>query len=203
MKIFFPLKRGLRFQFPHQELVFWIVGLFLFVSIFTNYLILPATRRIAYLKRQVAFVKNRFEGLSGREGHSQEEMLVSLRQELAQLEGNLGQKEKVSEVLTSFLKKANELSINVISVRPEPAVPYPDEKNPLRLQGKICQALSFQVDLRCSYRTLGAYLEALEKDIPFAFTVDGVEIEQKKSGAVVSDLRVILFLTTYLFGNTI
>jgi len=201
MKFSFPLKKVAKFHFPHQELVLWIVGLSLFVLLFTNFLISPSRRRVAYLKKQIGFVRNRFEGLSGNEGHSQEEMLVSLRKELAELEGNLGQKEKASELLTSFLKKANDLGINVISVRPEATVPYPSETNPLQFQGKTCQALSFQMDLRCSYRTLGAYLEALEKDIPFAFTVDGVQIEQKKSGAMVSDLRVVLFLTTYLFGN--
>ena len=196
------MKKRPNFHLPHQELVIWITALLFFTFLFANFLILPTARRVVYLKRQVDFVKNRFESLSGKGGRSQDEILVSLRKELEVLEGNLGQKENASELLTSFLKKANALGINVISVRPEVAVPYPEGTNPLQLQGKACQALSFQLNIRCSYRTLGAYLEALEKEIPSAFTVDGIQIEQTKSGEVVSDLKAVLFLTTYFFGNS-
>ena len=199
-KLSFSLKRIKKFQFPHQELVFWVSGFLLCVAVFTNAVILPSARRLAQLRQQLTLIKNRYEGLSKEGGRSHEALLVSLRQEFSQLEGNLSETGKGSEILTSFLKKANELGINVIAVRPEPVAPYPDAANPIRLDGKVCQALSFQMDLRCSYRTLGAYFEALEKNIPFTFTVDGVEIEKRKIGEVVSDLKVTLFVTTYLFG---
>ena len=200
-KLSFSLKKIKKFQFPHQELVFWAVGFFLVITVFTNGVILPSARRIAQLKQQLTLIKNRYDGLSREGGGSHEALLIALRQELSELEGNLSENGKGSEILTSFLKKANELGITVIGVRPEPSGVYPDAANPITLDGKICKALSFQMDLRCSYRTLGAYLEALEKNVPFTFTVDGLEIEKRKIGDVVSDLKVTLFVTTYLFGT--
>ena len=200
-KLSFSLKRIKKYQFPYQELVFWVAGFLLCVAVFTKGIILPSARSIAQLKQQLTLIKNRYEGLSREGGRSHEALLISLRQEFSELEGNLSETGKGSEILTSFLKKANELGITVIGVRPEPAVPYPDAANPITLNGKMCKALSFQMDLRCSYRTLGAYLEALEKNIPFTFTVDGLEVEKRKIGEIVSELKVTLFVTTYLFGT--
>lgn len=204
MKLPFSLKKFPKvktLQFPHQELVFWSAGLILFVLLFVNLAILPPIRRIEQLKQQVSLMKNRYKGLSQGGGHSHEELLISLREELSEIEKNLTRTEKASEVLTSFLKKANDLGINVISVRPEPAIPYPNAEAPLRLGEKVCQAFSYHMDIRCSYRALGTYLETLDKESALPFTVDGLEIEQKKFGPRVSDLRAVLSLTIYVFGN--
>ncbi len=183
-------------KFAHQELVFWILGIILFIVTFMQLLILPVRHGADKLAAEISEMKLRTQELSGG-GSSLGEVLVSLRQELSATEGNLAQKEKASEVLSVFLGKANALGITVFSVRPEPPFLYPNAANPLRLEGKPCQALLIQMGLQCSYRTLGKYLETLEKEAHLIYTVDGLEL-QKGEG---SSLAVKLYVTTYLFGN--
>ena len=198
MKLPVFLKKNLPRRFEHQELVFWIAGVLAFVFCFMQFLIFPTVRQTNRLKEEIATMKRNSEFLSAGGKLSLEEMLVSLRKELSVMEGNLTQKEKSSEVLTVFLKKANGMGIQVVSVRPKTNTPYPDPVSPLRLDGKVCQAFSFEMNLKCSYRTLGSYLESLAKESPFTFTVDGIEIQKE---GVTSDLKATLFLTTYLFGT--
>ena len=200
MKLPAPFDNLKKVQFEHRELVFWLMGVVAFVFCFMQLLIFPASRYADRLREGNISVKKHFQELSGPGKPPLEDTLLALRKELLEREGNLTQKEKASEVLTFFLKKANEMGLQVISVRPETAALYPTTEKPLQLDGKVCQALSFQMDLNCSYRTLGVYLEMLEKESPFSFTLDGVEI-QKKAEAV-AEVKISLFLTTYLFGTS-
>jgi len=203
MKIPLPKIKQLKIpHFEHRELVIWIVGLLFTVFLIFQLLIFPTSRLSEKVVHDIEFVSRRVQAISG-SGRPLEETLISLRRALTDIEGDLTEKSKASEVLTSFLKLANDLGIEVISVRPEPAILYPNDKNPLQLEGKYCQALSFQMNLRCSYRTIGTYLEKMSEELPYTFTIDGIEIELdvQKEESQLTQLRVDLFLTTYLFGD--
>ena len=199
MELPLPLKKVATLRFEHREVVFWIGGLIFFVFCFTQFLIFPTRRQSDQLKEETLMMKKRAHELSEGGKFSLEERMISLRKQLSEMEVNLTQEGKASEVLTSFLKKANELGISVISVRPEPPALYPNAESPLNWEGRVCQALSFQMNLRCSYRELGLYLESLEKESPVTFTVDGLDI-QKEVGTD-SNLKVALSLTAFLFGT--
>jgi len=193
-----PLKKIFKIQFSHRELIFWSVGMILFVSLFVWLLIVPAGHRALRLKEEIATMGSRYRELVGQEG-SLEPLIISLRKELLSLEESLPHQEKISGILTALSEKANNLGIRVIAIRPETAVPYPTATNPIVLGDRRCLALSIQMDLRCSYRVLGGYLASIEQTFPLAITIDGVEIQ--KEGGKSSTLKVTLFVTTYLFGT--
>lgn len=194
------LRKLATLQFEHREAILWLGSFFLALFIFSQLFVFPAIRRSARLKKEIVFIKGRLEKFSSQRG-SVGEAVISLQKELLEMEEGLVQKERASEILTSFLKKANELDIEVISVRPAAVGLHPSAEEPLRLEGKVCQALPFEMHLRCSYHDLGSYLELLEKDATITFTVDGLEIHREEGTS--SRLRATLLLTTYFFGNPV
>ncbi|MBI4435995.1 MAG: type 4a pilus biogenesis protein PilO [Candidatus Omnitrophica bacterium] len=194
-----PLSKIFKARFSHRELVLWSIGLILFIVLFIQFFIIPAGHRALRLKKEIAVMKTRYQQLVAQEG-SLEQTIISLQKELTSLEESLPHQEKISGILKALSEKASHLGIQVISIRPESAVPYPNATNPLLLGGRSCEALSIQMELRCSYRVLGGYLTSIEQAFPSAITIDGVNIQ--KEGGKSSTLKVTLFVTTYLFGNS-
>ena len=190
------LKRILRAQFKHRELVFWSVGLLLFIILFVQFLMRPVHRDARNLEKEIVAFEERYQRVVGK-GGDLEEILLAREKELVALDIDLPRQEKLSAILTALSSKASKLEIRVISVLPTPAVPYPNPENPLHLEGKICEALSIQMNLQCSYRILGSYLESLSEEFPSALTIDRVEI-RKRIGKT-SALNVTLHVTAYLF----
>ncbi len=192
------LKRITVPSFEHRELVLGCLGIVLLIFFFVRVWFIPTAREMKKLKSEIAQSRGRLQEFSGPGGRSLDEALVTLQAAIAETEGNLTQKDKASEVLNFFLTEANHLGIDVLSVRPEPAMLYPTRENPFRLGNKRCQALPFQMHLRGRYETLGRYLELLREESPFTFTVDGLDIQKETGDSSV--LRIDLFLTAYLFG---
>lgn len=189
------LQKILKVEFEHKELVFWFVGLLVFVIFYSQIFLLPPGRRAQRLREEIKLNEKRYQEVLG--GQPLEEVILSLRRESMVLEETLPRQERISAILTALSNEANGVGIEVISVRPEPAVPYPNAENPIRLEGKVCQSLSIQMELRASYRVLGGYLASLEREFPSTVTIDGIEIQQE--GGESSFLKITLFITTYLF----
>ncbi|MFH1858445.1 MAG: type 4a pilus biogenesis protein PilO [Candidatus Omnitrophota bacterium] len=200
MNINFLLNKILKGQIRHRELILWLAGLLFFVLIFTQLLIAPTAWQIQQLKEEIVTVNERFKNVL-QDQKSLETILVERQKELSALEENLPRQERLSSILTGLSKKATELGINVISVRPSPAIPYPSVENPFRMEGRTCEALLIEMEFLCSYRVLGGYLESLGREFPSALTVDGADI--RLEGAKAGLLRVTLHVTTYLFEKSL
>ena len=195
------MKDFLRF-FEHHRKTFLTVGIVLGVAILFYFLLLqPFSRRSTRLQDEIKAEKTQMALVVPEinAGRAPEDAILDYQKELSRLEAGLPQQEKISELLKNLSQRATELGVTVISVRPQPSQPYPDAQTPLRLEQRVCYALPIQMQVECSYRTLGKYLESLTENFPAVITVDDLDLQREEGK--LPNLKISLVITSYLFQS--
>jgi len=189
--------KDLRIFFQRHRSTFLAAGIILGGAVvFWTLLLWPSTMKIARLQSEIAALKGRIAQLMP--GTTDPSWVIEQKKgELSRLDNALPQQERISEILKTLSQRATEVGVMVVSIRPQPAQPYPSPESPLRIEGQTCLALPIQMQLESSYRTLGKYLESLTEHFPTVVTVDDLDIQRGEGK--VSNLKVSLLITSYLF----
>ena len=191
--------KKLKAFFKEHRKTFIFGGLVLAGSVlFALFLIWPLSRRVLRLQQEISKVKTWMaQLLPGGTSKPLEEVILEKRSELTRLEEGLPQQERISDILKHLSQQASELGVTVVSVRPQPSRPYPNAETPLVVEGRVCHALPIQMQIECTYRTLGKYLESLTDNFPSVVTVDDLDIEREEGK--LPNLKVTLLVTSYIF----
>lgn len=105
-----------------------------------------------------------------------------------------GKEEVGLEILSDLARR---LGLEVISVRPEPKAVFLDaDSRRTDIEGKACHRTPIAIALRCDFRGLVGFLEAL-KDSPFLFAdIERLKITKDSLGPEKLDVTVDLNLFT-------
>ena len=195
------MKNLLRF-FEERRETFLTIGIVLGIAVVFYFLLIqPLDRRALRLQNEIKAVKTQMTLVIPQmsSGRALEDVMLDYHKELSLLDAGLPQQEKISEMLKSLSQRAAELGVTVISVRPQPSRPYPSPAAPFRLEQRVCHALPIHMQVECSYKTLGKYMESLMENFPAVITVEDLDIQREEGK--LPNLKISLIIISYLFQS--
>ncbi|MBU0759941.1 MAG: type 4a pilus biogenesis protein PilO [Candidatus Omnitrophica bacterium] len=182
-------------NFKIKEIIL-ATGISIIAISMTYYLLyVPKARQIAGLQKETKSFHEDIEEMEKmicRVPNPKKEIEV-LGERLQKLKEKATDKEQTPRIIQQLFQKTGELNIEVISINPreetgESSIDIPEGV------GKIY----VEIKIRCSYKTLLAYIEALNH-LPLLFTLEDLSIE--KAGKEASEnVEVLLLLSAYVMA---
>lgn len=91
---------------------------------------------------------------------------------------------------------ARQFNIELVSIKPEPKAVFLDgQARKTEIEGKVCQKTAVSMALRCGFKELVRYLEALRDAAPIFVDVEKLKINKDAGGA--AGLSVVLDINLY------
>ena len=176
-----------------------IVGLSALAAfiIFWVFVYLPAESSVKKLKAKLIDLEGkifRIEAIIGEE-NSFEEGFNALEEEFQRLERMLPDSEE--DTLRAISDAAHRLGIDIISIKPQPKVPFSEEED-VTIDGRPCEKMAISIIIRSKFKELGEFFEILRKDIDQLLTVERVGIAKVENQ---TDLNADVKLTIYLLAE--
>lgn len=162
-----------------------------FIYIAIVFVIFTLFWRLFYIPKKVQLSKIRQEIVSINQKNEEIESIVKLRGNLPdgliQIKKELVDYRKMipKEIQTSSLMKlltqaANELNIEVNSIKPGSHVLFLDtEGNKTYIEGRVCHKVPIEMKFKCKYKVLGDYLHMLFNETDYIYTIEEFVIEKK------------------------
>ena len=160
----------------------------------------PKSRSVRNLKNQYDSLDKdirEIEGLSS--GKTLDEALAMFDKESKELDAKFPSNEETTiKLLTSYASKAG---IDITSLSPESIKTSNIQGN---IPGYSLMELSITMDLKGDYKSIGEYLNMLEKEFPTYVKINSISMAKEKSGDKTSpELRSHIALTMYmLYGES-
>lgn len=174
-----------------------VIGAFISFLIFVY---LPSKDSVKNLKAELTEIESAIKYIEEKvigQGKTIEEGIQSLNARYQELNKRFPSKEEESLVMISEF--ARKLNIEIVSISPQPKVAFLSAGSPISIEGKTCQRFAVSIQMRCLYKDLVRYLEALKKDIPMFTTIEGLTISRDSSTQTLR-LNVSLGLSIYLLS---
>lgn len=161
------------------------------------FIYLPQRNRMHQLYTQLMEIEDKLKSISSIiEGAEQPDININrLKNKISNLKQKLPQREEYA--LKAFSDEAHKLNIQLVSVKPKDKQVYLDEKEkPVRLDNMVLYKLSILLEIVCDYKSLGKYLENLQReDFPRLVTVE--ELKLNKDRNLFPRLRINLLINMY------
>ncbi len=170
-----------------------VVFLFLFILL----VYLPGRSTTTRLKRELAQTRARVSELQAvvNVGRNIRQGINLVKDKYTWIIRKFPGKEEESIQLLNELTQG--LNVEIISINPQPKVPYFDEKNkPVFLDGRSLQSGEVSLALRCMYKDLMLYIQRLNDSLPGYIFADRIKISRDKENSLklLVDMEFRLYL---------
>lgn len=129
-----------------------------------------------------------------RRANTSVEAMKLLKEKYRRLDNKLSSRQE--EAMKILSEPARRLNVEVISVSPRPQGVFVDKENQkISLEGKTCKVVPVSMGIRCFYKDLVKYIEALNQAAPVFITVEKILI--KRDGPLTPRLDINLELNLY------
>jgi len=168
--------------------------------LFLLFVYLPSKNTVKVIKRELIDTERQIKEIEGRLSGKDKLSYInieSLKTKSSQLTNKFPSKEEESiKMLYEFARKLN---IEIVSIKPQPKAVFSIEDNKeINSDGKTLQAAYVFLQMKCLYKDLVAYLEAIEKNLPAFMSVEKIRIS--KDNFEVLRLNIELYLNLYLLS---
>lgn len=186
---------------PSQKKI--IVISLIVISVFLTFwlfIYLPSKNTVRRIRSELINVETQIkeiEALIG-EAKSIDEGIRLLKAKSQELNNKFPQREEDS--LKMFSDMAKKLNIELISIRPQPKKEFLDaDDRKVEIGGGTCLTILVSMEMKCFYKDLVKYLQALKESSDMAFiTFEKLQINKDKSGT--PKLNITLDLKLYLLS---
>jgi hypothetical protein len=180
-----------------KKIIIMSVSVFFIFLLFLGLLYLPASRKIALLKKELTMTTQQIQGiellLAGAQGRN--EAIRLLKQKQQYLSNKFPQKEE--ESLRFIPEIARKMNIEVLSMQPQARVEFLDASgNPMSMDNRTVHYLPVTLELTCFYKDLVKYLLVLDLELPALTSIESLNIskEDQPSGKVRATINLNLYL---------
>jgi len=159
------------------------------------FIYIPTTRAARRLKSQLSSVESQIQAIKGMMDKTPKigEGIKLLEQRSQQLESKFPREKEESVKLLSDL--ALKLGIDITSVRLQDKTPFFDENNQkVIVGGKACQKLPVAIEMRCDYKSLVDYLQALIEQVPAYISIEKLKINKESTDSPKLSITIELNL---------
>lgn len=160
---------------------------------------LPSKKTVSKIKSQLDSVEAQLQEIQTLigEGKTINESVQTLMERHQQLNILFPRKEEESLRVLSHLTR--DLNIELVSIKPQQKKVCLDEnRKEIEIEGKIMRTLSVSIGLRCFYKDLAKYLQALRDNLPVFITIERLNIKKGRSDS--ARLDVTLDVNLYLLS---
>lgn len=168
-----------------------------FLLLFILLVYLPGRSSTARLKRELVQTRARVSELQSvvNMGRDIRQGISLVKDQYTWITRKFPAKEEESiQLLNEF---AQGMNVEVLSIKPQPKVPYLDERNaPVFLDGRSLQAVEVSLSLRCMYKDLMSYVQKLNDSLPGYIVADRLKIarDRENSLKLLVDMEFMLYL---------
>lgn len=163
------------------------------VLVFVLFLFVPKYKTLRKVKGELINLQAEIDRVSAIIGKNEtlSEVINKFNQKLKELDEKLPTKEETT--LSLIAVKANELGLEVVSIKPNKDV---DSTIPVSIKGHKCKQMPIEIELTASYQSLGEYIKVLRREIPCTIRINSVFInkESEKDGKAVLSARIVMSL---------
>lgn len=173
-----------------------VIGIFL---LFWAFVYSPSRGNLARIKSELAVVESQLRQIETMfdQSKGREEGIRALKEKFQELNDKFPAKEE--EGFTMLSDFAKNMNIELASVKMQPKTDLLDENNAkIEIEGKTCQVVAVNIEMRCYYKDLVGYLEALRISSPVFNVIEGLSVSKDPSGS--ARLNVSLNLDMYLLN---
>lgn len=125
------------------------------------------------------------------------QVLVDMQEELVAFESRLPDKEKISLILTELTNLARLSFVEVVSIKPQEAVPLLDSsQQPISLGKNPLKSLKLELNLRAPYQAIAEYVKSIQDSLNILATIDEIGITRNEE--ITPRLEARLIFTVYI-----
>ncbi|MBU1006473.1 MAG: type 4a pilus biogenesis protein PilO [Candidatus Omnitrophica bacterium] len=182
-------------NFKVKDIIF-AIGISIIAISMTYYLLyIPKVRQIAGLQKETKKLHGEIEEIEKmvRRVPDPKKEIEVLGERLQKLKEKATDKEQIPKIIQQLFQKTGELNIEVVSINPREET----EENSIDIPEGVSKVY-IEIKIKCSYRTLLQYVEALNH-LPLLFTLEDLSIG-KDSEEGSENLQVLLLLSTYVMA---
>ncbi len=122
------------------------------------------------------------------------EAMKLLKEKYRRLDNKFSSRQE--EALKILSEPARRVNVEIISVNPKPQAVFVDKENQkISIDGKTCRVVPVSMEIRCFYKDLVKYIDALNQAPPVYITAQ--KILTKREGPVTAMLDIKLELNLY------
>lgn len=186
-------------SFSQKKIIIMVsVGLVAFlIPWFLVYL--PTKNAVGRAKKELAAAETQIRQIEAivDKAKNMEEGLTLLQGVFAKINNKFPRQEE--ESLAMLSDYARKLNIEVVSIKPSAKeFLFDEDGQKIGIECKFCQRLAVSLELRCSYKDLVGYLEALKKEVTAYISIEKLRINKDSLGP--AKLSVILDINLYLLS---
>lgn len=160
---------------------------------------LPTKNAVSRAKKELTAAETQIRQIEAivDKAKSMEEGLTLLQGVFAKINNKFPRQEE--ESLAMLSDYARKLNIEVVSIKPSAKeFLFDEDGQKIGIEGRFCQSLPVSLELRCSYKDLVGYLEALKKEVTAYLSIEKLRINKDSLGP--AKLSVILDINLYLLS---
>lgn len=183
-------------DFRGKEIIL-VIGISVFAISGAYYLLyLPKQNQIRSLKKEIKDFHKEIEDIEAmvKRVPDPKKGIQEIKERLQKLKEKATDREQVPRIMQQLFQKTAELNIQIVSINPRE-----DIKGTLGNLPDWVNKVYIEIKIRCPYRALVNYIDALNK-LPLLFTLEDLSIVKTKAEGVSENLDVTLLLSAYVMA---
>ena len=183
-------------DFQGKEIVV-VIGVSVFAIFGAYYLLyLPKQNEISRMQKEIRKLHKEVEVIEEMVGRvpDPKKGIQVIQERLQKLKEKATDKEQIPRIMQQLFQKTAELNIEVTSINPRNDIKATSANLP-----EGVSKVFFEIKIRCSYKSLVNYIDALNK-LSLLFTIEDLSVVKSKVEGVSENLDVTLLLSTYVMA---